>query len=360
MWKFQFWFLALIPFSLLANMASPITEGGYNYNLFGSKQLHLLSEYLKIELDSGYNAARFQVIYKVRSPKKASGIPMLFYAPEYQDEFAIRINGNPINLLRLPKEIDANTRANYHYLYDGKDSGLVEFDEISRFGKQQIRLSELKYFEIPLDSGENIIHISYRGHAWIDRGSAWVKEYFIFYALGPAKYWKSYGGLKVEIDNSANKSPYDFNLGQPDSGTLDGQAIFHYDGLPNRDLIISYKAEIPPTAELLINIHPLWLGRISALLIGIPLLILLIKKRRRKPAMRFNSYILLNALLTPLIGISVYVYSFTFIDDLIGPQAASYHGYTFQAYGLYPIYLIGLALFFFLVDLFVRKRIGMH
>jgi hypothetical protein len=218
----------------------------------------------------------------------------------------------------------------------GWDSGYVRLN-LGRNGREIIPLEALRYFEVNLDPGSHHIHVEYTSSVWEDR-SDWVKRYNFFYSLEPARYWKSFGSLEVEVSQTGAPLPLHYSLGPPHRQPAPVVAQWSFTQLPADVLEISYHPPLPRLAGWLIKLSPsgLALGMFVLLAIGHGTAI--IHRRRRSVQEKISGVALMGSFVVPLFGLVMYVASFYLIDFLIGPHASARHqGYPFLGLLLYPI-----------------------
>ncbi|MDZ7339604.1 MAG: hypothetical protein ONB30_13840, partial [candidate division KSB1 bacterium] len=97
--------------------------------------------------------------------------------------------------------------------------------------------------------------------------------------------------------------------------------------------------ETPRLAAALIRISPAGMALGVFVLLVLLHGLLIYHHRRRHYRRKISSLSVVGSLLVPFIAISVYVFSFSLIDALIGPEASGRHGYPFLAYLLYPVFM---------------------
>lgn len=343
--------LALLPFAAWANMASPIEEGTLSASPFISLYVDVLHEQIHIKPDNTFETAQFDIEYHIHAHQSGSQIPLLFYASEFRENFNIWLDGKEIQLQAVPDQyerIEETPFSDFSYFFKPPDydstQQLFLMNSTAPSERFYVRLDDLKFFEVDLDSGNHVIKVSYTANRWSDR-SDWVKTYSFRYALSPAKYWKSFGTLSITLDGSDSPQPLSTNLGNPTDGNINTVQTLNFDALPGELLMISHKPEINSTARFFINISPGWIAILFGILATGLHILAMYRFRKANPNRRFSWVMIVGSILVPLAPILAYSYSFDLIDVLIGPDAGHYHGYgSFFVFGLYPpllgIYLL--------------------
>lgn len=87
------------------------------------------------------------------------------------------------------------------------------------------------------------------------------------------------------------------------------------------------------------------------------LLHILLLNHFRKNNVRNGFWIfLLGGMIVPLLAVFFYLFSFSLIDSIIGPDASGYHGYPFIVFLFYPVFLAVYLVALFAVDWIIRRR----
>ena len=355
-----FFFLLLSNFSF-ANMASPLIEGTRSSAAISSKDIDILREKIVVIIGEDFKTALFEVEYTIKTNLEGKQIPLLFHAEDFKEKFTLLIDGKPGELLPMPG----------FYTTD-KDSPFKGFSESFRSpfreGESETitiywsenwghgyRLNDLHYFEADLSPGIHKIRISYVADVWYDR-SGWVNEYSFRYSLSPAKHWKSFGGLEIEVRNPGFEKKLHSNLGAPAEGNLDSVAAWRFESIPQNVFQISYTPKIGGMASILIKIGPFWMAVAASLLLLI-LNVLLIKWYRTKLQSKYSPAVIIGSILVPFLFCLVYIFSFELIDSLIGEEAGRYHGYTFLIVFLYPFILPFYWIAMWLLDRRFKRKV---
>lgn len=330
-----------------ANMASPITKGTSSGSAFSSRDIDILSETIHIKVSPDFKTASFKVDYRIQCKADGRQIPLLFLAQQYSGDFKVRVDGQHVNVQDVPAKYDFSQGSPFFQFSQAFPDRIshgeaatttIHWDEQSG---SLYQLRDLKYFETSLRKGVHQIQVEYIASTWVDR-SAWVKVYSLPYALMPAKYWNSFGTLTIALDASGFSKVLQSNLGKPQRGRMDAIAYWSFDKLPLDYLQISYTPEISNAlAKILIQLTPDCLSLFLGLLLMILHLFWLIRRKRVNPGQRMNRHLLLGSIIVPFLGILCYLYSFELIDQLIGPEASRFHGYTFLVWVIYPVLVLG-------------------
>lgn len=329
-------------FCAFANMANPMLEGTLGTRPYLALNVDVIHEDLNITLDKDFEIARFEIAYHIKALDSGIAIPFLFYASDYLDEFEVLLDGKPVEVFDIPysQDIQLGSKFNsFAYFFDDQHSSEPRFDlDMSSNGSYHLSLGDMLYFESDISIGEHIISVSYNASVWIDR-SDWVKTHSFRYALSPAKYWRSFGTLDVNLNARANNMELTSNLGPPTSGEIDSIARWHFDELPTEVLEIIHKPKISSTAETLINIEPRGIAIIVGIILVIIHLIWVVWYRKRHPESRYSVAVIFGSIVAPLFFLFSWLYAYDFIDYHIGENAARFHGYTFFVILLYPFIL---------------------
>jgi len=352
-------FLVLINMKLLANMASPITEGTLGASPFISQYVDIIKENILIVPDCDFETAQFIIEYYIKANKSGVQIPLLFYASEYSSDFKVWLDDAEIPFNPVPRyyeDLEGTLFEDFRVLFDSgnESNGQVEIDN-SKFSTFYVSVNNLKFFEADLSEGTHSIRVEYIAESWSDR-SDWVTEYSFRYALAPAKYWKSFGELEITLDAKNFSKKLETNLGDPLQGDLETVATWKFSGIPTEMIHVAYIPELSSTAKTLMTFGPQGLTYIFAgVLVSIHLLLMYLF-RKRNPSARFSWVMITGSILVPLIVLIGYILSYGIIDASIGKDAAGRHVYTFMALLLYPAIMPFYLLLMWLIDWVIRKN----
>lgn len=248
--KFLYLFL-LLPYLVRGNMSSPIQQGTMSSAPFSSKDITIVSEKIFVTIAPDGKTARFSIEYNIKSDIEGQQIPLLFYARDFKDSFTVKLDDKSIKLQDTPtKYLEKN-------MFDGFLSLENQDEEVTIYWGTNVmenttcRLQELKYFETNIEKGVHKITVTYTAEAWIDR-LGWLKKYDFRYSLSPAKYWKSFGTLEINIKQQGEQKQLTTNLGTPTESNNNSQTWL-FDKLPAEYFTISYAPSPSKLAAILIN-----------------------------------------------------------------------------------------------------------
>jgi hypothetical protein len=355
--------LILIAFQLgqlcFANMASPIQYGTYSSAPFTSKQIDIVKEKIKIAIADDSQTATYTIDYFIQADSSGLQIPFLFHAMDYKGDFEVWIDNEPVSIRNLPGDrisTEAN-RKNIISLFSLPE-GMRESESITIYYENNVglvcKLSDLKYFEADIQKGTHRIRVQYTAAAWID-SSNWVKEFQYIYSLSPAKSWRSFGSLEIEVQTSEGKKLLSTNLGSPETGSQSNTALWNFAYLPADYIKLTLKPQIPALAATLIYISPEGLAILFSLLIALfhYLFLRYYKKQERDQS---HSWIVnFGSFVAVFLFLFSYLAAYEFIDMAIGEDASRQHGYIFFVYMLYPFILVPYWLFMKLMNYSLSK-----
>jgi len=349
-----------------ANMASPIQKGSEMSEAFSSRNVDILKEILTIALDKNLTTAKFVAEYFVKTDRDGVQMPLIFHAINLsnKDSFKVWVDNIETNLISDINNYDFQKE--YNYLGDsffknlsvpfkGKDYEDVNekfHDKIAGF---HYSYSDLKYFEINLTKGEHTIRVEYTANAWTDR-SEWVKEYEFKYSLLPARYWKSFGELKVVLNTNNTDAKITTNLDDSNSENIKTNSKWSYNKIPVDLLEIKIKPQISSFAKILIQNTPFELTLISGIILfllhffTIRLFIKTISSRQ------YSVLMISGCIFIPLLILVIWYISYGFTDSVIGVNAGRYHGYNILVFIFYPVILIIYSVLIYLSVKIILKR----
>ncbi|MEL6254754.1 MAG: hypothetical protein AAFR87_22270, partial [Bacteroidota bacterium] len=300
-----------------ANMAQPFIEGSWSSSPFLHEEVDILGEKIWINFSEELGPAHFKIEYHIQAKSTGLEIPFLFYASNYLEGFRIWIDGKEIQLEQVPEDyeaLDGKPFSGFDYFFEIKEIDGYTFREIEIHDphmdkvSSRINIRELKFFQYDITEGAHLIKVEYEA----DPGSSlmdWVRLYNYKYALAPARYWRSFGGLEVWIDGrnfpTGNLSS---SLGVPDSGSLHHQAYWKFEELPTDWLSINFKPEISPLATRLIQIGPDLIAGIIAFILLLIHAFSIKKYRQKVRGKRFSWIYIIGGILTPFFMLLGYVF----------------------------------------------------
>lgn len=345
----------LCPAICLANMASPYIEKTKSASALSSKDVAILSELIRIKINKDFSEATFTVVYTIQNDVGGTKIPLLFLALDYKKDFKVWLDGVPVAIKAVPDEyieLENSRFKNFSPNFKGEE-GEVKQVAIS-FQKDYTAsydIRELKFFEANVTKGIHQIKVEYIAEAWEDR-SDWVKALTFRYSLSPAKHWKSFENLTVQLVQEGSKE-LTSNLGK---ATITNETTeWRFSKIPADYIEISHKAKQSAFVNTIIDIEPGGFMNCAGMLFL--LLHLFILYRYRKASIqKSNKWVWIGSALVPFLTILVYNLSFGFIDNMIGVDASRHHGYYILFFGLYPFIALAYWLFAYLVNRFIIRK----
>lgn len=352
-----------LPYCLWANMASPVSEGTLGSSPFTAKYASVNHESILIQPDAEFATAKFTVEYDITVHKSGVQVPLLFYAMEYHSDFQLWVDQQPVALQPVPSEymsLEAGPLEGFSGTFEPGDTysnnePRVEITWNEHGGGTIARLSDFKYFEADLDSGQHTIRVEYVATVWEDR-SSWVKEYSLRYALSPAQYWNSYGTLSITLDASQCDKTLTTNLGTPQQGVVDDISSWQFNSLPAPLLKVMHRPAVTPTASTLMAIGPGGMAWGVAVLLALLHLLLMWWYRKARPQKPVISWVMVTgAILVPLLAMGTYNYAFILIENVLGAAAGDFYGYNILIFMLYMPVVLAYLLAGTLIDWGMRK-----
>ncbi|MGP4118790.1 hypothetical protein ACT3N8_03075 [Psychrobacter aquimaris] len=301
-----------------ANMASPTIDGTTVSTAYSSKDIDILSETIDINIDKDFNQANYDVTYEIYSAEEGYRIPLVFevfdrVGDETDKNFIVEVDGQTVPVL-INYDYESQSKSLPAY-YDPETDTAVQFN------------NSAKYFEINLGEGNHVINVQYSAYPTIDR-SYWTNYYIYQYSLKPAKTWKSFGNLTVNLKIADEPQYLKTNLGEPLGGAIQADSKWVFDHIPKDVMEISYQQPPSSLAQWLIDLNGRVVFIASIMLLGFIhyRLMRVSHKRRSKKA---KIILWLGVLIVPFIALMIVFYKIYLIDWLLGEHASRYHGYTF-------------------------------
>ncbi|MEK0422067.1 MAG: hypothetical protein RLZZ161_1918 [Bacteroidota bacterium] len=235
-----------------ANMAPPSMETQAN-SAIASKDLHILNETIYLKIDNACSG-KYRVVYNIRSDEAGMQIPFLFHALDFGIIWPVipkvTLDGKPIKLYYVDSTLSQGQLAsllekfsNYAPANGGQKQTLDTFitifwdndkKENSGYNSNSTiyALRELIFFRLDITPGVHQIVVEYQASS-CELNDGFGTELFR-YALQPARYWKSFGGLVFKLDASELSTSRNIavSLGNPHKGSLDSVAYWEYKSLP--------------------------------------------------------------------------------------------------------------------------------
>lgn len=326
-----------------ANMASPIWEGTKTGSAFSSKDIAILSEFIHIQIDHDYKTAQFTIEYTIESNISGKQIPLLFYAQDYKDSFLVMLDNQKAAIQDIPEQYTRFFNSPF------SDFGSMKSDHDNRSPSDEVRiqwnknyagvyrLNGLKYFEADIVKGIHKVSVVYTANAWMDV-SGWIREYSFRYSLTPAKFWKSFGSLRIVLEQKGEVRQLSANVGVPIEKSYKAKNSWTFTALPDEYLEFAYTPEVGNLAKALLVIQPLGLSAIAGVLLFFLHLRLSFRYRKKNVDKKYSPVVTFGSVITPLLIFLTFVYSHYVIDYFIGEDASGNHGYQFLVFFFYPIF----------------------
>ena len=358
-------FLFFTATCVFANMASPIWEGTESATAFSSRDIDILNETIQIKIDSAFKTAVYKIEYRIRSSAEGKQIPLLFYAMdqhrENKQDFTVWLDGIQVTVLPVPKDYRIRPDSAFQKFSSAFNNRVIdkELDEVVIYWYENIgnvlNLSELNYFEVDLSKGEHTIRVEYTAKAWANVGD-WVNEYSFRYSLTPAKHWKSFGGLQVELDASAFTSALTTNLGNPVSKTHDSVFRWTFQKLPQEYITISYTPPVSGFTTAMMRSGS-WIGLAISLSLVALHIFFIHRFRKKHPGKLFSWIWLLGSVAVPFLCIMVYIGLSLYTHSLIGEHAGRHGPRSSISILMYPIVTPVYTLVQWVVDRIIKWNI---
>jgi hypothetical protein len=341
-----------------ANMASPFQEGTKVGSPFGSSAISITKEQIFIKIDSSFNSAKFIVTYYINTAFDGTQIPLLFVALDYEKDFKVWVDDRLVIVQNLPENYIRQNPIfnNFKNIYSEqeKDSDRIKIywdkDEYDDY-----LFKDLKYFETSLNKGIHKIRVEYTANAWRDKSGYSIKKSFR-YSLTPAKYWKDFGSLEVEVEQADADKIYEINFESKPTSQTSKNKIWSFTKLPAEFIKIQYQKPVPAAPAYLINTDPFYLMIIFGLLIFTLNGWLVYRFRKNHKQKGVNHFVWVGAIIASFLILVSYSFFYFFIDYLIGPEASGHGGYSILILIFYPVLLLfywgSLALF----DLYLKRK----
>jgi len=343
-----------------ANMASPYGEGTKVSSVFSSRNIDILNERIWVTVDQRFKTAYYVVDYNISTDTDGRQIPLLFYAVNYHDGFKVWVDGQVVELQNIPEKYTNVSNSPFQNFAHSMDSSRVanQRQEVTIYWRENwgsvYPLSDLKYFEAILKKGKHQVRVEYTADAWVYAGG-WIKQYSFNYSLSPARNWKSFGTLQINLNAQNFKGDLITNLGTPDSVSGTTQT-WNFDKLPADFFTISYTPKSNDFASLMLFIGPFGVALTFTIFLIILHLIFIIRSRRANPLKKYSGVTITGSLLVPFLFFVIYLFSFDMIDNLIGDDASRRHGYIFLVIFLYPFVMFPYWLIMWFIDSYTKKK----
>jgi len=331
-------------------MAAPWISGASGTDIYISRDIDIVKEYLSITLIDIYTA-EIDVRYIISTDDRKERVPFIF--DTMSDNSKYSSDNYDFNDFKVWLDNSEIGTADIQHVYYDKEAKEKLIKELRHSFVDIQNLSAFKYFILDLETGTHEIRVKYNIIATVD---LWrnIRKYVFAYNLKPAKYWKSYGGLELTVDVSGIDEQVTINL--PDSEPFKGIKQWYFTDIPQDELYISCNPHISPPAELFISLSSEGLSFLLILILVVIHILMIYKYRRVNNRKRFPAVVVLGCLLLPLVLCFLLVYTNYFIDWVIGDHASGRHGYIFLVFFLYPVFLIIYSLTIFIIDQVIKRH----
>lgn len=341
-----------------ANMASPILDGTIHANPFLPNHADILFEKILIVPDKDFKTAFFRVEYTIHTDKSGNQVPLLFYASEYDHDFKVWMDDKEV----YSSPVRSSYRMNF-------GTGLRHFEELYSQVEAvnrtvaddtletwlQIEEENLHFFEVNIPKGNHVFRIEYTATNWEDR-SEWIARYSFRYVLAPARFWKSFGGLEVTIDNSHFNRELELLASGKQLVPAGQTSIFKFTSLPGDFLQLNFSPAMGGFATFLTKLNPFLFSVFCGILLIVLHVVFMRLYRRKYPNKRFSFVMIVGSFIVAFMIPFSYVMYFELVDALIGEYASRFHGYTFMMMLLFPPLLFVYWAAMWRVDVWLKSR----
>lgn len=334
-----------------SNMASPDIRGSNMSEGYSSRDIDIISEYISVYFVD-FDKVKFTVTYNIRTDRDGKQIPFIFDTMTelyvYGDEiFKVWVDDVEVQVKNIPSS------------YEDPDA-LVWIDSLDRhlsYPKDNVpNIIGLKYFEADIPSGEHTIRVEYTARAYISFGGK-ITTYSVSYNLEPARYWRSFGTLDVEINTNNLKGTFSSNLSGNYSELEGVISHWHYDELPQGNFIINYIPDISGLGKIAVIIAPEGFSLLFFAILIFFNIKYLLRYRNKNRTKRFSPFVIAGGLVVPLLYCFIFMLCYPLVDLMIGDHASGWHGYTFLIFIIYPFLVIGYLPILFIIDSFRKYQL---
>ncbi len=346
-------------FSVFSNMANPIQSGTLCGDPFVNKYVDVLHENIFIDIDENFKTANFKIEYHIDASQDGIQIPFLFYAQDYLGDFVVKIDGKQINLKEIGEEykkFDKRKLKDFSSLFvsekNNKPDLLDEIDTHDELGFY-INSNDLIFFDTDISKGKHLIEVTYKAKRWTDR-SGLMNRYYFRYALSPAKFWKSFGTLHLEINTSDLDGELSLNI--ENINELEKKTKLDFNEIPVDILEIKFN---PKKSEKTVFLQKIGIDTITLIFFFFMLIVHLIATiyyRKKNLQKRFSLVVILGSLLIPFIVLLFWLQLRNMLFNSMGEHAGM-RGYDFMIFSLYPIILPFYWLIFWIFDRVLKRKL---
>jgi hypothetical protein len=353
-------FLLFIGQICLANMSSPFEEGTKTGSVFTSKDINILSETILIRIDKEFKTANYIVEYTIESEINDNNIPLLFFAEDYKSDFSVWFDNQKVSIQNIPEKYLHFENSPFKEFNNIAEKKQNETDEVSIYWNKNsgfvYKINDLKYFETNIKKGVHKVRVEYIANVWLDK-SNWIKEYSFRYSLTPAKFWKSFGTLSIIVEQEVQPKSIVTNLGMPIEKEIKSKNTWTFNKIPDEYFDITYIPKPNKFALFLLAIEPFGLSLIIGLLFFTFHILITKNYRSLNLNKKYSIIVIIGSIIIPFLVLLGYLYSFDFIDNIIGKDASRYHGYVFFIMVLYPIIMPIYWIIMWLIDRQTKNKL---
>lgn len=335
-----------------ANMASPRMPGSTTSEAYSSRHIDILHEQITIKHINPYEA-KFTILYTIKTDKSGKTIPLIF------DTNSANVGGNEtfaawVNDIEIPISDIPSTYENKNALIwlDSLDNHInFPVDNVPNF-------IGYKYFEVNLSEGVHVIRVEYTASASVERGGI-IEVFNYTYNLAPARYWKSFGTLAIEIDTTPLDGEYLLNITSKIDTINKGTSVshWHFTELPSDAIYITFFPRISKFSQLLIGFGAETFSLIFIITLIVFHVRYILRYRIANPEKKYSPALIAGSLVLPFLFFSSYIFFTYLLDWIIGEFATGQHGYIYFIYILYPITVVIYLPIMWLIDKLKKRRI---
>ncbi|MEZ4269732.1 MAG: hypothetical protein R3F39_25515 [Myxococcota bacterium] len=246
---------ALTSADAAANMAAPWQPGVMAGEPFGvTAELSIRAERLSIDMRpvAERDPALVHVVYTVENPLVPRSVVLDFVATQISDAPVVTVDGDAVPSERqedaeLPEAWAAPETA------PSFEADAVQLETWKTTGVHR--------FHVTLAPGQHTIDVRYAAEPATFDGRAILREHTVAYALAPARAWKSFGGLDVEV-----LLPPGWDAKSLPPLTRAGDALTgKFAALPADHLVITARPPLVSAPDT----EPFWVGLLGGLALAI-------------------------------------------------------------------------------------------
>lgn len=343
-------------------MASSEEEGFLTGTPFLTENVDILHEYLRVSVGDDYHELNVHVIYEIKSNGNDTILPIVFYALNYEKEFQISIDGNLIELSKFYSNGNENVEYNndIRMMFQGEKEPF----RMARNSSRNIYLSkkDMKFFYLPITNGKHSIEVDYVARPYVEKGN-WVKEYFFMYLISPAKKWRSFGGLTLEVEIQKENTKQFLSYGNRNYIEIDKNITKEYKSIPGDLLLVKYQQKLSDKAQQLIDYGPFKLALSDGIIVALIhiIFVMLIFLFYTKKKWVKHILIWVGSCFVILYFEYSWVNYYDFIFAVIGPESGRYYGVGYLILFLIPLgilLLILYSLFLYIILYFQLKLLN--